>query len=742
MQTARTRSTAFWATMILVLGAAAGRAAVIAVDGTTCNLGNAILSANGDAAVGGCTAGAGADTLVLGADVVLTSPTEVVLEGGPSGLPFISSVISIEAGAGSVIERSNALACDQEDPTAFRFFVVGSGGHLSLVGLTVRNGCIAASGIEWTGSGGAVVVLQGGTLRLDGCFFIGNTARGGPPVVPSTEGPARGGAIAALWGTLEVVASTFSDNEVIGYDARGGAIAVEAGDLSEISWSRFEGNRASPVQIGQSLAYPTSGGAISLREASVGSLAHLVVSGNLAGRDPLSFSIGGPATGGGVAVTGGRIREVRDVLFSANVARAHSQSAVYGTPGLGGGMANGGVIDLIARTTFFANEAIGYQNGMGRGGGLDNTGRIGQIVAATFSGNVAEGRTGPLLSAGSSLGGGLANAGAIGRIAASTFVGNLCPRPSGFPALVAGGGIYDARSGDGGTLLPTAGLAVVDTLFAGNEAVDGATTGGDCYSSGALLSLGFNLAQAPDVSCVFAGAGDVVGEDPLVSPIADNGCSVVLPGGACLPTVALPLTSPAVDAGRCDVAGTEIDTRGAVRPFDVAGVPNAPGGDGCDIGAFELDGALAAVHLGLSVAESIDPVASGTGAGNLVYTVSLASLGSATATGIAVAVVLPLPTGVTLDSVTPSVGSWDGATWTVSALPSGAHATLTFVLTVGFGTAGAPDALSLSAAVTAATGHSGEFATDVETTSVIEGVFFDGFESGDTFAWSITVGGD
>ena len=48
--------------------------------------------------------------------------------------------------------------------------------------------------------------------------------------------------------------------------------------------------------------------------------------------------------------------------------------------------------------------------------------------------------------------------------------------------------------------------------------------------------------------------------------------------------------------------------------------------------------------------------------------------------------------------------------------------------------------LSLSAAVTAATGHVGEFAADVERTSVIEGVFFDGFESQDTVAGSLTVG--
>ena len=718
----------------------AGQAAVIAVDGTTCNLANAILSANGDAAVGGCTAGTGADTLVLGADVVLTAPVTASVEGGPSGLPAISSEIAITAGAGSVVERSSALGCVAADPTAFRILEVAAGGDLSLVGLTLRNGCIAADGTDWVGSGGAVLVLGDGSLRVDGCTLTSNTVRGGPAVPLFTEGPARGGAIAVLGGTLEIVDSTFSDNETLGFDSRGGAIAVEAGVVSQIAWSRLESNRASPYPLDSNyLAHPTSGGAISLREARVGSLAHLVVSANLAGTETLFR--GGPATGGGIAITGGRIREVRDVLFSANVARAHGQSILFGTPGLGGGMANGGVIDSIVRTTFAGNQAHGYATGMGRGGGLDNTGNISRIVSSTFAGNVAEGHVGHLVSAGSSLGGGVANSGAIGRIAASTFVGNNCPRASGFPPLVAGGGLYDSATDESGTVVPTAGVALVDSLIAGNEATDPAITGGDCFSSGALTSLGFNLAQTPDASCILASSGDVAGVDPQAEPLADNGCAIALPGGGCLPTVALPATSPAIDAGLCGESGTEIDARGAVRPFDVVAVPNAPGGDGCDIGAFEREGALATVHIGLNVADSIDPVASGTGVGNLVYTVALSSLGSAAANSIAVAVTLPLPTGVSLDSVTPSVGSWNGATWSVPTLPSGASATLTFVLTVGFGTSGSPDALSLSAVVTAATGHNGEFATDLETTSVIEGVFFDGFESGDDTAWSLSVGG-
>ena len=49
--------------------------------------------------------------------------------------------------------------------------------------------------------------------------------------------------------------------------------------------------------------------------------------------------------------------------------------------------------------------------------------------------------------------------------------------------------------------------------------------------------------------------------------------------------------------------------------------------------------------------------------------------------------------------------------------------------------------MGLSAAVTAATGHSGELAADAEATTVVEGVFIDGFQSGDASAWSIAVGG-
>jgi hypothetical protein len=46
--------------------------------------------------------------------------------------------------------------------------------------------------------------------------------------------------------------------------------------------------------------------------------------------------------------------------------------------------------------------------------------------------------------------------------------------------------------------------------------------------------------------------------------------------------------SPAIDQGKS--AGRTADQRGHHRPHDFSAIPNASGGDGSDIGAFELGG--------------------------------------------------------------------------------------------------------------------------------------------------------
>jgi hypothetical protein len=99
---------------------------------------------------------------------------------------------------------------------------------------------------------------------------------------------------------------------------------------------------------------------------------------------------------------------------------------------------------------------------------------------------------------------------------------------------------------------------------------------------GNFSSAGYNLVGAADGSSGWSGL-DQVGTtnspiDPLLGPLQDN-------GGPTL-TMALRWGSPAIDAGKS--VGLTTDQRGAVRPFDFPSITNAPGGDGSDIGAFEV----------------------------------------------------------------------------------------------------------------------------------------------------------
>lgn len=88
------------------------------------------------------------------------------------------------------------------------------------------------------------------------------------------------------------------------------------------------------------------------------------------------------------------------------------------------------------------------------------------------------------------------------------------------------------------------------------------------------------------------------------------------------------------------------------------------------------------VDLSVSIQESADPVESGSGDGNLVYTATLTNEGPSDASGIVVAISSSLPTGTTVDSVVPGLGTWSESAWTPGALAAGSSATLTTTLTV------------------------------------------------------------
>jgi uncharacterized repeat protein (TIGR01451 family) len=190
-QTSRMQSIAGVA-LLLALGAIPAQAANIDVNQTTCTLVNAITAANTDTATGGCPAGSGADTLTLLADVTLTAVNNTAVRG-PSGLPVISSAITI-AGNNHTIARSSAAGTPD-----FRIFAVNEfpPGNLTLQQTTISGGKL--SGPADTGGG---VLNFGGTLTLTNSTISGNSASG---LFASGGGVYSGG-------ILNVTNSTVSNN--------------------------------------------------------------------------------------------------------------------------------------------------------------------------------------------------------------------------------------------------------------------------------------------------------------------------------------------------------------------------------------------------------------------------------------------------------------------------------------------------------------------------------------------------
>lgn len=126
------------------------------------------------------------------------------------------------------------------------------------------------------------------------------------------------------------------------------------------------------------------------------------------------------------------------------------------------------------------------------------------------------------------------------------------------------------------------------------------------------------------------------------------------------------------------------------------------------------------VDLFVTQTESVDPVVAGSGTGNLVYTIDVTNIGTGTATGVEVDSLLTLPAGVSVDSVTPSVGTFAGTTWTVGSLAPLATEILTVVLTVDGATVPGIDVIQSSAFVSALVETDTNSANDgaVEATSV------------------------
>jgi uncharacterized repeat protein (TIGR01451 family) len=168
----------------------------------------------------------------------------------------------------------------------------------------------------------------------------------------------------------------------------------------------------------------------------------------------------------------------------------------------------------------------------------------------------------------------------------------------------------------------------------------------------------------------------------------------------------------------CNITVTAPGSTGTVtNNATVAGTTHDP--DSADNTVNETTDVVETVDLIVTKTESIDPVVAGSGTGNLTYVVTVTNDSPFNATGVTLSEVLTLPAGVTVDSVTPSQGSFSDPAWTVGSLTVGQSETLTVVLSVAANAAAGTDVVSNTATVTAVDQgliNTGDDAATVSTT--------------------------
>jgi VCBS repeat-containing protein len=124
-----------------------------------------------------------------------------------------------------------------------------------------------------------------------------------------------------------------------------------------------------------------------------------------------------------------------------------------------------------------------------------------------------------------------------------------------------------------------------NTIVAGNSGTDIPNLDGTFTSNGYNIigTLG-TLVGNPQITATTGDQFDVNFADLQLGPLQNNGGPV--------PTRELQSGSIAIDQGHS--SGSTTDARGLTRPCDQAGITNATGGDGADVGAFEVQGTCVA----------------------------------------------------------------------------------------------------------------------------------------------------
>lgn len=490
------------------------------------------------AAISEANALAGADTITLPAGTYTTTiPTTSDNANADGDFDITQDLTITGAGAGTTFVEAAPAPATASD----RVFHIPTGGIVAVIeNLTVRNGSL-------TGFSATSSFSRGGGIQNLGNLTLNNV------IVSNNQTVVRAGGIYSTGTGNQITLnnSTVSGNSVVSADQNvfAGGMFVENGTAT-ITNSSITGNFSTSTFINPD---PAINGGFGFAAGYYGlNGTHTFT------RSTSSNNVGTGAGDGGTQGTGLRFNSnaagmtinIIESSVSSNSGNTTTGASNSGT-GIAINAAAGFPITFnLTRSTVSGN--LGSSDGAGLTGPGGGGGTI-NITNSTFSGNsTTDGFGGAITSAVA------AGVSATVNISSSTIANNS--------AGAAGGGIAQL-----GTV-----INVQNTIIADNTA-----TTGDPDVNGAYVSQGFNLIETVGAATGFPGANDIIGVDPQLQPLANNGGPTQ--------THALALTSPAIDTGNSTLT---TDQRNAFRPVDL---PNANGaGNASDIGAFEAQGATAA----------------------------------------------------------------------------------------------------------------------------------------------------
>ncbi len=252
-------------------------------------------------------------------------------------------------------------------------------------------------------------------------------------------------------------------------------------------------------------------------------------------------TINGGTGANAITLSGNGATQILSVGSGVNLAANNlnfTRGANSGSGANGGAIGNSGTLTLT-------NSAI-YNNSAQNGGAVATvSGSVTNLTNVTVSGNSA-----------SQFGGGIYN-GATVTATNCTITNNS--------AVQFGGGVITFNNTN---------FNIRNTIIAGNSASLTPDANGN------FTSNGYNLVGNASGANGFTATGDQTGINAMLAPLGNNGGKTL--------THALLTGSPAIDKGNS--FGVIADQRGFTRPIDLpsANFPNVSGGDGADIGAFEV----------------------------------------------------------------------------------------------------------------------------------------------------------